>query len=157
MYRGNRIPAFTLTELMVVLIISSILLTFVVSSFYYITQYHQGLQKRIHFANEIWRLEYMFRRDLQRNHGAIFGGEEVMFPVGAGVRYLWTGDSTIRRTSDFEERLAIGGFLDLLDTTEMIRGTLVLGDSVTRLSVPFRKRKSVAESLNLKPGTTTSE
>ena len=65
---NSRLQAFTITELLVGMLISSLVLTLVWNVYFFLKDYHELIQTKSNQLTELEQAKYWIKRDLQRAH-----------------------------------------------------------------------------------------
>ncbi|MCV9387459.1 prepilin-type N-terminal cleavage/methylation domain-containing protein [Reichenbachiella ulvae] len=103
----NKWKAFTLVEMMVVLLLSSLLLTAASAIYLNVLDYHHRLRKRIDHTNAYYRLKYYLERDTQRSASYELKGDELQ--LGKETHYQFGADTVFREWKGNRDFFLIGG------------------------------------------------
>jgi len=91
---SNKSRAFTLFETIQTLILISILISILGSTFFYLYQYHNNLTKKLSIQGSLDQLEYLLLKDYANDRYMEFTGDRIIF--GADSTTYQLGSQVIR-------------------------------------------------------------
>lgn len=98
--KNKKIKAFTLVELLVVLILSGVLASLVGGIFYYLFVYQQQIDRKPVAVNSMQQLDYLLKKDFDQSEKLFLEGRSLQcINKQDSVNYTFEGSAVIRQQS----------------------------------------------------------
>lgn len=134
MMKRSRLPAFTLFELLLVMILISVVVTILGSALYNVNGFHKRLKSRVDQVSTFKEVKYAISRDFNRMKFYQVESNNLVFTDGVDTVLYSFGDKTVRQQGVRTDSMMLQSALSSNDTTTTV--TLLLGDKRTSIRLP---------------------
>lgn len=108
----SKIPAFTIVEMLISLIIASVLLALAWNVFYFTNHYRNLIEFKASKINQIKKVEYYLTNDLSGSRTLILDKDVLhVYRQKDTISYRFSDQWTIRKTNDVTDSLDIGAYI----------------------------------------------
>lgn len=134
--RKNKItlPAYTLVELIVVMILITVVVTILASAFFNVHGFHKRLQGRIKEVSTLKELSYLLHRDYNRMKYYHADQSQLIFTNGADTIHYWFDSVVVRQQLVRMDTFSLASAMITSDSTLSI--TLQLGERSVKMKLP---------------------
>ena len=132
--KSSRLSAFTLFELLLVMILISIVVTILGSALYNVNGFHKRLKDRVDRVATFKEFNYAINRDFNRMKFYEITGDRLIFTDGVDSVFYSFGNKIIRQQSVRIDSIPLEGTLFFNDSITTVR--LLVGDRVTQIRLP---------------------
>lgn len=134
MKRSERLSAFTLIELLLVMILISIIVTILGSTLYNVTGFHKRLKGRVDQVGSFKEVKYAISRDFNRMKFYEVDTDKLIFSDGIDTVFYSFGEKIVRQQGVRIDSIPLQGALSYNDSITSI--TLLLGERKTNIRLP---------------------
>ena len=132
--RISKLSAFTLFELMLVMILISIIVTILGSALYNVNGFHKRLKDRVDTVGSFKEFKYAINRDFNRMKYYEITEQKLIFTNGVDSVFYSFGENIVRQQSVRVDSIQVEGTLFFNDSITSIR--LLLGERTTQIRLP---------------------
>ncbi len=132
--RNSKLSAFTLFELLMVMILISIVVTVLGATLYNVGSFHKRLKDRVEQVGSFKEVKYVIYRDFNRMKFYEASSTELIFTDGIDTVFYSFGEKIVRQQGIRVDSLLVTGGLSLTDSTATIM--LLLGERKTSIRLP---------------------
>lgn len=132
---NDKLKAFTLYELLLVMILISIVVTIIGAALYNVSGFHKRLKDKVDQVGSFKEVQYMIHRDFNRLKFYTATADQLLFTNGMDTVLYAFGDHIVRQQGVRTDSLSLQGALTLSDTTASI--TFLLGERKTNMRLPL--------------------
>lgn len=134
MKRISKLPAFTLFELLLVMILISIIVTILGSTLYNVNGFHKRLKDRVDVVGSFKAFKYAIHRDFNRMKYYEISDQKLIFSDGIDSVFYSFGENIVRQQSVRVDSIPVKGVLFFNDSITSIH--LQLGERMTQMRLP---------------------
>ena len=155
--RISKFSAFTLFELLLVMILISIIVTILGTTLYNVTGFHKRLKDRVDVVGSFKEFKYAINRDFNRMKYYEISGQKLIFTNGIDTVFYTFGENIVRQQSVRTDSMLVKGTLFFNDSITSIH--LLLGERTTQVRLPsvssgLLSYQSTSPETTDAPGTT---
>ncbi len=132
--RNNQLSAFTLFELLLVMILISIIVTILGSAFYNVNSFHKRLRDRVDQVGSFKEVKYAISRDFNRMKFYHVASDKLVFSDGIDTVLYSFGEQTVRQQGVRVDSIMLQSALSFSDSTASV--VLLLGERRTTIRLP---------------------
>lgn len=134
MERSKRLSAFTLIELLLVMILISIIVTILGSTLYNVTGFHKRLKSKVDQVGNFKEVKYAISRDFNRMKFYEVNTDKLTFSDGIDTVFYSFGAEIVRQQGVRIDSIPLQSALSYNDSITSI--TLLLGERRTNIRLP---------------------
>jgi prepilin-type N-terminal cleavage/methylation domain-containing protein len=101
---NRKVESFSLIELLVVMVLSSIIVSIIYFSFYTVSKYQMTLASKLNGFNDVSELYFLLKKDFERSKTILSADNEhlrcIIERKGIDVEYTFLADNIVRRQTN---------------------------------------------------------